>query len=916
MPVNASLPEGLHAQGSEALLARLLAIADDAVIVADAEHRILLFNEGAERMFGHRQADVLGQPLELLLPESARQHHGNHMRAFAQSPRAARRMGERSDIHGRRADGSLFDAEASISHVEIAGRTCFTAILRDVSETRLAQQRLADSESRFRGLAAAAPVGIFQTDTQGGCIYVNDRWCEIAGMSAPEAAGNGWLRALHPADRDRVLRNWREALAGRGQFQTRYRFLRPDGSESWVNGNAIASRGEGGLVNGHIGTVTDITESHHQSLALERAKSEAESAARAKSLFLANMSHELRTPLNAVIGMTTLLLDTPMSEDQRDFARTIRASGETLLEIINGILDYSKADVGKLELEHRPFDLRRCVEESLDLVTPRALEKSLNLAYQIEDGTPESLIGDATRVRQILVNLLSNAVKFTHQGEVFVTVEAEPLPGPECRLRFAVKDTGIGIAADQLPRLFQSFTQVDASTTRKYGGTGLGLAISKRLAELMGGGVAVHSEPGHGSVFTVTLQVQVAASAEPADFLQHDAPALVGKRILVVDDNLTNRRIVTQLALRWGMQPSTFPSALEALDRVRHGEHFDVAVLDMSMPEMDGIDLAREVRRRRTPQQLPIVILTSLGQRQTLQVGQGAGLAACLPKPIKAAHLFNTLVAVIEGRQLALPEPAPAPPPRAAHQPLRVLLAEDNAINQRVAMRLLKHLGYEPDLAVDGAQVLRAVAERTYDVVLMDIQMPEIDGVQAARQIVRQRGADGLPRIVAMTANAMPGDRETYIEAGMDGYLPKPIELADLAAVLDQVAVLARDHLALAGDGVLDPSRLAHLRSMQDDSQPSLVRELIDLFLGDSAAHVRRIAEAHAAGDAAALRALAHRFLSSTQNIGAVRLSRLCAELEALARRGQLDAAAPVLSELARERERAHAALQLMRLRY
>ncbi len=912
-----SLLQALGPQSSGALLARLLTIADDAVIVADADLRIVLFNDGAERIFGHRGADLVGQPLDLLLPEAARSRHTQHVQEFGRSEHAARRMAQRSQIQGRRADGTLFDADASISHVELEGHVYYAAILRDVTASCLAQRLLAESEARFRGLAATAPVGIFQTDPLGQFLYVNERWSDIAGMSAQEAAGAGWLRAVHPADRAAVGQAWRDSVAGRGIFNLRYRYLRPDGSETWVLSNATASHGADGAVNGHIGTVTDITEGYLQSQALERAKSEAEAATRAKSLFLANMSHEIRTPLNAVLGMTTLLLDTALSEDQQDFARTIRSSGESLLEVINDILDYSKADVGKLELESHPFDLRRCVEDALDLVTPRALEKSLNLAYLIEEHTPEALVGDVTRVRQILVNLLSNAVKFTHQGEVFVSVDSEPIDAETMRLRIDVKDSGIGVASDQLPRLFQSFTQVDASTTRKYGGTGLGLAITKRLAELMGGGVTVQSEPGRGSVFTVTLQIRLAPSTEPAEFLQRDAPALSGKRLLIVDDNLTNRRILTKLALLWGMAPSTFATALEALDRVRHGDTFDVAVLDMSMPDIDGIDLALQIRRRRTAQELPIVLLTSLGQRQMLQVGQSVDWAACLSKPIKAAQLFSTLVAVVQGRAPGVVQAAPAQPPqRAGRKTLRVLLAEDNEVNQRVSMRLLQHLGYEPDLAVDGRQALLAVARQTYDVVLMDIQMPEIDGVQAARQIVRQRGPHGLPRIIAMTANAMPGDRELYISAGMDGYLPKPIEVADLAAALEHVTVLARHHADGAGDGVVDPSRLEHLRTLQDESQPSLVRELIDLFLGDSAGHVRRIAQAHENGDAQALRAQAHRFLSATQNIGALRLSGLCAELERLAKAGLLQEATPILAELARERDRAHAALQFLRMRY
>ncbi|MBL8333257.1 MAG: response regulator, partial [Rubrivivax sp.] len=657
--MNQALPHRIDPAEFGPLLERLLAIADDGVVVCDSAHRIVVYNEGAERVFGHRIADALGQPLTLLLPEAARGQHEQHMDRFARSPTAARRMGERRDICGRRADGSLFDAEASISHLELSGQTFFTAIVRDVTEQRRAERQL------------------------------------------------------------------------------------------------------------------------------ERAKSEAEAAARAKSLFLANMSHEIRTPLNAVIGMTTLLLDTPMGEDQRDFARTIRASGETLLEIINDILDYSKADVGKLELEHRAFDLRQCVEESLDLVTPRALEKGLNLAYLIEDGTPEALIGDRTRVRQILVNLLSNAVKFTQQGEVFVAVEGRLQPDGRCRLRLSVKDTGIGIASEHLPRLFQSFTQVDASTTRRFGGTGLGLAISKRMAELMNGSVGVESEPGVGSTFHVDLLVQVAAEPPAADVLSGPSPALAGKRVLIVDDNLTNRRILTKLALRWGMLPSTLPSALEALDRVRHGEHYDVAVVDMSMPGLDGVDLAQEIRRRRSAAELPIVMITSLGQRPAEASRPGVELAACLSKPIKTGQLYTTLVAALRGDAGAAPPPPAEPPrPQPERAPVRVLVAEDNPVNQRVALRLLQHLGYEADLAGNGLEVLQAVARTDYDLVLMDIQMPEMDGVQAAREIVRRRGPGQRPRIVAMTANAMPGDREAYIAAGMDGYVAKPIMIEELAATL------------------------------------------------------------------------------------------------------------------------------------
>ena len=505
---------------------------------------------------------------------------------------------------------------------------------------------------------------------------------------------------------------------------------------------------------------------------------------------------------------------------------------------------------------------------------------------------------------------------------VFLVVDSEALGGELHRIHFAVHDSGIGIAAEHLPRLFQSFTQVDASTTRKYGGTGLGLAITKRLAELMGGGVSVQSEPGQGSVFHVTLQARAAARPAQHEFLQRNVPALQGKRLLIVDDNLTNRRILTRMALLWGMLPSTLPSALEALDRVRHGEPYDVAVLDMSMPGIDGLELAGEIRRRRSAEELPIVMLTSLGQRQNLHRGIDAGLAACLAKPIKASQLFETLVAVVQGRRAAPLQPpamaAPLPALLAARLPRRLLVAEDNAINQRVALQLLHHLGYQADVAGNGLEVLDAVERQDYDVVLMDIQMPAMDGLQAARWIVQRRRAGGAPRIIAMTANAMPGDREAYLAAGMDGFVSKPIAIDALAQALMQAAAPAEALAkpAAAAPEVLDSQRLEHLRALQDEHQPTLVRELIDLFVADAPGHLEDLQQALRAADAQRLASVAHRFLSATDNIGARRLSALCVELEQLSRQGRLDGTPQLVVSLALEHQRARQALLAARLRF
>ena len=767
------------------------------------------------------------------------------------------------------------------------GVQCINQLCIDVTEIKIKEEEYRKNQERYNLAITAIKDGIWDWDMALDDIFLSKAFLEIIGYKKEEIEDfrKFWFDSVHPDERENLYKDLHDHMEGKTDvFINLHRVKHKNGNWIWVESKGKCFRDDKGKAVRFLGTLTDISERKKNEEELINARKEAENALKTKAEFLATMSHEIRTPMNAVIGMSGLLMETDLTEEQREFADTIRLSGDHLLTIINDILDFSKIESERLTLEEQPFELSSCVEDVYDLMGPRALAKRLDLLYQIDSQIPHIIVGDVTRLRQILGNLVSNAIKFTDFGEVFTSVELEKREGDNLTLAFTVKDTGIGIHEEKKKKIFEAFSQADSSTTRRYGGTGLGLAISKKLVEMMDGTIWVESEYGKGSAFQFTINVIASKQQITKLYQSGHIPEIKNKRILIVDDNKTNRNILSQQAKSWGMESEAYETGTEALEVLKSEKIFDLAILDMLMPDMDGLELGKKIRGIKSRETLPMIMLTSVGNLREYKEPAHNIFAEYISKPIKKNELFNVLVKVLTNSAISFGREhteSKLDKKLAEKLPLKILVAEDNLINQKLAVRLLQQMGYNADVASNGLEVLEALNRQHYDIVYMDIQMPEMDGLEATKHILKNRKLELRPKIIAMTANVMQGDREICLEAGMNDYIGKPILIEEVQKSLIKWGKEIRAEKEMRkmkfSKSFLDMDVIQGLKEIGDSG---FVNDMVTLYIEQSIDLINSIRENSAKSNFEKVYLDTHSLKGSSLNLGARDIAELCRQIE------------------------------------
>jgi len=893
-------------QSTEAWYRGIVGSAPDGILVVSELGVIVLANRQAEAMFGYAAGTMTGIQIDSLAPNSVRERHPALRAGFIKDG-VTRQMGGRdSKLRGRRKDGSEFPVEIGLSRLPAIGDygMCVCASVRDVTERRAAETQLTEAKERLDLAQEAGNVGVFDVVVDGR-NYWTPQLERMFGMKPGSFGGTveEWSARLHPEDRERALRGFQEALEGDlPMFTDEFRVVRPDGTVRWFQSICRILRTPEGRAQRAVGVNIDVTD-------IVNARRIAEEATQAKSLFLANMSHEIRTPMNAIIGMSHLALRTELTPRQRDYVAKIQQSGQHLLGIINDILDFSKIEAGKLDVEHIDFELDKVLQNVANLIGDKAGAKGLELLFDVAPDVPTALIGDPLRIGQVLINYANNAVKFTERGEIAIVVRTRKREETENNIviYFGIRDTGIGLTAEQKDRLFQSFQQADNSTTRKYGGTGLGLAISKKLAELMGGKVGVESEPGKGSTFWFTACL---GKGQTKKKILLPAPDLRARRVLVVDDNDSARVVLSDILGSMTFQVATVSSGRAAIEAAgaaaRAGNPFEIVFLDWQMPGMDGIETAQKIRELGLTPSPHLIMVTAHGREEVMKGAQDAGIEDVLLKPVSPSILFDSAIRVLGGKTHEERSVQETPSTIAENlisiKGARILLVEDNELNQEVATGLLTEGGFVIDTADNGEIALKKVQENHYDLVLMDMQMPVMDGVTATREIRKLPRFASLP-ILAMTANVMAGDREQCEAAGMNDHVAKPIDPDALfAALLKWIPARMPDSATSQPPAVAPPSPQAGntedaLSTIEGlDIKAGLRRvlnkraayeNLLRKFIAGQAGAVQIIRGHLAANEREAAQRAAHTLKGVSGTIGAILLQERAAAIEHAVKAGQ-----------------------------
>ena len=903
--------------------------AQDGIVMIDNEGNVSFWNKAAEEMFGYASEEIIGKNLhDTIAPQ---RYHGPHHQAFPhfQQTGEGDAVGKLMELVGLKKDGTEFPIELTVSPIELDGEWHAVGIIRDITERKEDEERI----RRMAKISEQALEGICIADLEGIVQFANPAWIELHGFESTEVIIGKHLSMFHTEEQ---LKNevipFNESVLINGSGVGEIGHVRKDGTTFPAEMRVTLFRDENDEPVGLLALMTDITERKESEENIRQAKEEleitnaklekaikraneyaeeAKMASVAKSEFLANMSHEIRTPMNGVIGMVSLLLDTEMTSEQRDYAETVKNSADSLLAIINDILDFSKIEAGKFDVDRIDFNLRATMDEIVDPLALRAYQKGIELTCLVEPDVPSLLIGDPGRIRQILINLAGNAIKFTSKGEVEINISLENEGGSTALIRFAVSDTGIGIPSDRLGKLWESFTQIDASTTRKYGGTGLGLAISKQLAEMMGGQIGVGSIEGEGSTFWFTIKLK----KQPKSMVTNEAacPDFSGNKILCVDDNRTNRRLLSVLINNWDCEFEEAHDGITALKKLHtardEGKPYHVAILDMLMPGMNGEELGAKIKNDPALKDTILIMLASLGRRGDASRLQKAGFAAYLTKPIKQTSLYDCLETVILEKKKPIELQARSIITRhsiidSRRKRVRILLAEDNPVNRKVALKVLEKIGYHADAVVNGKEAIQALETTNYDLVLMDCQMSEMDGYEATHAI-RDPDSNVINHdvlIIAMTAHALPDDRNKCIEAGMDDYLPKPVKPQDLSDCIEKWLSENRDKGPnkkssdhMADDGVVSDSESPdeHMGGDRD-----LLHDAIDAFLLDLPNHIQNLRDAASSNDPSRIQTHAHSIKDSAGNVGAVSIQQTALEVEQAVKESSLDGIASLISRL------------------